>query len=139
MRRLLTLLAATAALAVAPAASAATGLLEQAARSLRSDPVYVSPDAGEHVSPAQERRIENEIAGSRSGPVSIAVLPAAAANEAGGDMTPYWAAPPVFGGYFGGFLPGLLLGGMLGGPFFGSGGGWNGGGGGDFGGGGGDF
>jgi hypothetical protein len=74
----------------------------------------------------------------------------------GGAMTPYWAAPPVFGGYFGGFLPGLLLGEMLmggwgwggygAGPVDTGGSGFDGGdfggggfGGGDFGGGGGDF
>jgi hypothetical protein len=59
----------------------------------------------------------------------------------GGQMVPYYAAPPMFGGYFGGFLPGLLVGELIGGPF-GWGGGWGGGGwgngGGDFGGGG-DF
>ena len=68
-----------------------------------------------------------------------------------GQRIPYYAAPPMFGGYFGGFLPGLLAGQLLAGPF-GWGGGWYGGGsdgsgggdfggfgGGDFGGGGGDF
>jgi hypothetical protein len=72
----------------------------------------------------------------------------------GGQMMPYYYAPPMFGGYFGGFLPGLLIGEMLGGPFgwggpFIGGGGWGDGGsfggdggsfgGGDFGGGFGDF
>jgi hypothetical protein len=31
----------------------------------------------------------------------------------GGGLMPYWAAPPMYGGYFGGFLPGLLLGEMM--------------------------
>jgi hypothetical protein len=72
----------------------------------------------------------------------------------GGQMMPYWAAGPMFGGYFGGFFPGLMLGQLMmggfgfGGPFIGgwgdgggdNGGGGDGGGGGDFGGGGfGDF
>jgi hypothetical protein len=65
----------------------------------------------------------------------------------GGQMMPYYYAPPMFGGYFGGFLPGLLIGEMLGGPFgwggwYGGGGfgagGWGGDGGGGFSGGG-DF
>jgi hypothetical protein len=78
--------------------------------------------------------------------------------EYGGQVVPYWAAPPMFtpffggfwGGFggFGGFLPGLLIGEMLGGGFGGFGGwgdgGWGDGGdgwgGGDFGDGGlGDF
>jgi hypothetical protein len=66
---------------------------------------------------------------------------------AGGQMVPYWAAGPMYGGYFGGFFPGLLLGEMMmgfggfgfGGPFMGGGyyggDGGDGGGGSDFGGG----
>ncbi|MEA2482393.1 MAG: hypothetical protein QOC55_340 [Thermoleophilaceae bacterium] len=52
----------------------------------------------------------------------------------GGQMIPYWAAPPMytpfFGGFwggfggFGGFLPGMLIGEMLGGGFGGGFGGW---------------
>ncbi len=40
----------------------------------------------------------------------------------GGAMTPYWAAPPMYGSYFGGFLPGLLLGELMSGGW-----GWGGG------------
>jgi hypothetical protein len=59
---------------------------------------------------------------------------------AGGAWTPYWAAPPVFGGYFGGFLPGLLLGELLSGGWgFGPGPGYYDVGGNGFDGGGGDF
>jgi hypothetical protein len=64
----------------------------------------------------------------------------------GGQLTPYWAAGPIFGGYFGGFFPGLLVGELITGGFGGSGwggvaGGYDTGSSGDFGGGGdaGDF
>jgi hypothetical protein len=66
--------------------------------------------------------------------------------RAGGQLTPYWAAGPIYGGYFNGFFPGLLLGEMIGGfgGFGGYGGGYSDGGssgdtGSDFGGMGGDF
>jgi hypothetical protein len=35
----------------------------------------------------------------------------------GGQLVPYYYAPPFFGGYFGGFLPGLVAGELLGNPF----------------------
>jgi hypothetical protein len=62
--------------------------------------------------------------------------------RAGGQVVPYWAAGPMYGGYFGGFFPGLLLGELMVGGFggFGYGGYGDGGAGGDMGGGGGgDF
>ena len=61
--------------------------------------------------------------------------------RAGGRLTPYWAAGPMYGGYFGGFFPGFLLGDVLAGGFGGPVGGgdvgsdFGGLGGGDFGGG----
>jgi hypothetical protein len=80
MRRFAVIVAA---LALAPSAQAA-GVLRQAAQALRSDPVYVAPGAEEQVDAA---RVRSEIESSRSGPVYVAVLPASAANEAGGDPT----------------------------------------------------
>src|SRR4051812_21787634 len=63
--------------------------------------------------------------------------------RAGGQLTPYWAAGPMYGGYFGGFFPGLLLGELMVGGFGGYGGYGDASGGsdvgGDFGGMGGDF
>jgi hypothetical protein len=62
-----------------------------------------------------------------------------------GQLTPYWAAGPMYGGYFGGFFPGFLLGELMVGGFGGlgyggdAGGGGGGDTGGDFGGMGGDF
>jgi len=62
--------------------------------------------------------------------------------RAGGQLRPYWAAGPMYGGYFNGFFPGFLLGDLMAGGFGGFGGDYSGGGtdaGGDFGGMGGDF
>jgi hypothetical protein len=70
-----------AALAFVPAAQAA-GVLENAAQQLVNDPVYVAPDAQEHVDAA---RVRQEIQTAGAGPVYVAVLPESAANEAGGD------------------------------------------------------
>ena len=66
---------------LAPAALAA-GVLEHAAQAVEHDPVYVAPNADEHVDPG---RIRHEIAAARPGPMYVAVLPGSAANEAGGD------------------------------------------------------
>ena len=75
-----------AALAFAPGASAAT-FLDQAAEALRSDPVYVHPDAEVSVSDVDAARLRDRIANSNGGPIYIAVVPSAARNEAGGDAT----------------------------------------------------
>jgi hypothetical protein len=74
---------AVVALALVPGAHAA-GVIQQAAAALADDPVYVAPDAEEQV---DAQRVRDEIASSRSGPVYIAILPASAADEAGGDPT----------------------------------------------------
>jgi len=74
---------AVVALALVPAAHA-QGIISAAADSLRTDPVYVSPDAEEQI---DAQRVRDEIASSRSGPVYVAVLPAIAMDEAGGDPT----------------------------------------------------
>ncbi len=84
MRPALIALVVAAGLAVVPAASAA-GVLAHAAAELRTEPVYVDPRVPEHLTPAEVRRVEREIASSRSGPVYVAVLPLAAENESGGD------------------------------------------------------
>src|SRR4051812_49879090 len=84
MRRSTTLLLAFSALAL-PASAHAQSEIQTAAESLRTDPVYVDPEAADKVSPAQERRLEALIAEKRAGPMYIAVLPASALSEAGGD------------------------------------------------------
>ena len=65
--------------------------------------------------------------------------PASRQVRAGGQLTPYWAAGPMYGGYFGGFFPGFLLGDVLTGGFGGPLDGGGGTAGSDFGGMGGDF
>ena len=88
LRLLLACLAAVvAAASAAPVARAALaqGEIAEAAESLRSDPVYVDPDAENALSPSEERRLETRIVDADAGPMYIAVMPAAAAREAGGD------------------------------------------------------
>src|SRR3954447_21845621 len=62
----------------APAARASA--VDDAAQSLRSDPVYVAPDAERRLAPAEERRVEGEIAERGRGRISIAVLPGSAGD-----------------------------------------------------------
>ncbi len=57
--------------------------LDQAASTLRSDPVYVDPDA-ERASQVDTGRLR-ELIRSGDTPIFVAVLPAAAVDEAGGD------------------------------------------------------
>lgn len=59
--------------------------LGAAAESLRSNPVYVDPEAERAISEAQAEDVRRAIAREDAGPLYLAVLPAAAANEAGGD------------------------------------------------------
>jgi hypothetical protein len=73
------------ALTLAPAAAASSSYVDQAATALRSDPVYVHPDATPTISEADADRLRERVATSGAGPAYIAVVPAAARNEAGGD------------------------------------------------------
>jgi hypothetical protein len=59
--------------------------LATAAESLRSDPVYVDPEAERAISDVGAERLRRAIAREDAGPLYLAVLPAAAAGEAGGD------------------------------------------------------
>jgi hypothetical protein len=74
---------ALAALALAAPAAAQDTLLDRTAAELRSDPVYVHPDTN-LVEVDDEQRIERAIDDEARGPLFIAVLPAAAREEAGG-------------------------------------------------------
>jgi len=70
------------------AASAhAQSALENAAQALRDSPVYVDPDAERSLSERPQARLRELIADSGAGPMYIAVLPASARDEAGGDTT----------------------------------------------------
>ena len=65
----------------------AQSALENAAQALRHSPVYVDPDAERSLSERQQARLRELIADSGAGPMYIAVLPASARDEAGGDTT----------------------------------------------------
>ena len=60
-------------------------LVETAVAALRDDPVYVHPQAQDLLSPGEARQLRARIAATGAGPMYIAVLPAVARNEAGGD------------------------------------------------------
>ena len=79
------LLAVLSALLVLAGTAHAQGRLAAAAESLRQDPVYVDPEAERAISERQADRLREAIAREDAGPLYIAFLPAAAANEAGGD------------------------------------------------------
>src|SRR3954452_3764854 len=66
------------ALASPALAQTATGVVDEAARPLRSDPVFVHPDAESKISEAQADRIRQRIRSSDAGPLYVAILPASA-------------------------------------------------------------
>ena len=68
-----------------PAAASAAPFVDQAASALRSDPVYVHPEAKPTISAAEADQLRERIASSNSGPIYIAIVPGAARSEAGGD------------------------------------------------------
>jgi hypothetical protein len=70
-------------LVAAPAA--AQSALESAAQALRDSPVYVDPDAERALSEREQARLRELIADTGAGPMYIAVLPASARDQAGGD------------------------------------------------------
>jgi LPXTG-motif cell wall-anchored protein len=74
-----------AALALAVPAGALVGGIDKAVQGLRSSPVYVDPGARNVLSESDARRIAREIDAKNAGPMYIVVLPAAAADAAGGD------------------------------------------------------
>ena len=75
------------ALAVAAAPARAQDELASAAAALQNDPVYVSPQAADALPPAQADALRRRIQERGATPMYVAVLPAGAENEAGGDMT----------------------------------------------------
>ncbi|MBA3841525.1 MAG: hypothetical protein H0X39_02730 [Actinobacteria bacterium] len=78
------ILIALAALALAPAAAAGT-IIDRAVTGLSSNPVYVDPAATKTITAAQAAAVRQEIETKGDGPIYIAILPAAALDEAGGD------------------------------------------------------
>jgi hypothetical protein len=84
MRRLLALFAPLLlALVLAPAARAGE-IIDRAVQALAADPVYVDPDAEAAIPASDAERLRQEITAKRAGPMYVAILPAAAADEAGG-------------------------------------------------------
>src|SRR3954468_7775095 len=83
-RLVLALLTLAAVLAAAPSAGA-QGVIDTAARALASDPVYVAPDAKPSLTAAEAAALRRRIERGDAGPVYVAILPAAAVDEAGGD------------------------------------------------------
>ncbi len=59
--------------------------LSQAAQALSSSTVYVDPQAEMAISEAEAERLRDRIRSAGAGPLRIAILPARAADEAGGD------------------------------------------------------
>ncbi|MGH9265044.1 MAG: hypothetical protein ACRD1D_10175, partial [Acidimicrobiales bacterium] len=85
MRRLLTAILPTLLLVVlAGPASAQTPVLDRAAQELRRSPVYVDP-AAERAGQVSAERLRERV-GRGDGSLFVAVLPAAATSEAGGDV-----------------------------------------------------
>ena len=80
--RLAPLAALAALLAPAPALA---GEIDDAAESLRSDPVYVDPQAERAISPVEADRLRDRIRTAEAGPLYVAILPQDAVEEAGGD------------------------------------------------------
>ncbi len=60
-------------------------VIDEAATALASNPVYVDPQAEKTITRAQAGAVRKEIVSRGQGPIYIAVLRAAAVNEAGGD------------------------------------------------------
>ena len=73
-----TLLIAVVALLVAAPAAGAQEVIDRAAESLRSDPVYVDPDAESALSAGEEAALERRIAAGDAGTVFVAALPESA-------------------------------------------------------------
>ncbi len=86
-RRLALLAAvAVAALLLFPGSAVAGQYVDAAASGLANDPVYVSPNVSGAPSAADQQQLRDRI-GDAGVPMYIAILPAAAKNEAGGNIT----------------------------------------------------
>ena len=84
--RPLILVALLASLVAAPVALAQGGVIDEAATALRSDSVFVHPDASPGLTQAEADALRARITERDAGPMYIAVLPQRAASEAGGSV-----------------------------------------------------
>jgi hypothetical protein len=85
VKRLLLPACAVAASLVFASTAGAGPILDRAVAALRSDPVYVDPDAELAIGGADQQRLRQTIDTAGAGPVFIAVLPLSAEREAGGN------------------------------------------------------
>ena len=69
------------------AAQSQGGSLARAAEELRSDPVYVDPDAERALTSDEAQRLRDQIRNAKAGPIRVAILPESAKDEAGGDAS----------------------------------------------------
>jgi hypothetical protein len=79
-------IAALLCLLLLPGSARAQGLLDEAARGLESDPVFVHPDAETQLGLEEAQSIRERIRDTGAGPMYIAVMPGAVADEAGGSV-----------------------------------------------------
>jgi hypothetical protein len=70
--------------APAAAQTTSTSAVDEAVQGLRSDPVYVDPDAEAALTDAEADDLRSRIERGDAGPVYVAVLPGSAVDEAGG-------------------------------------------------------
>ena len=84
MRRL-ALLVAVLVLALAAPALAQSDL-DAAGEALKSDPVYVDPDAEAQLSDSDAEELRTRITDADAGPMYVAVMPRSVVNEAGGSI-----------------------------------------------------
>jgi len=85
MRSALVFLLATALAVVAAGPAGAAEELTSAAGALASDPVYVAQAAERAIAEEDAERLRDRIEAKDAGPLYVAILPASAAREAGGD------------------------------------------------------
>jgi hypothetical protein len=83
--RLVLLLAPLLLLLLLPAQARAGELIDRAVEGLRSDNVYVDPEADPTLSAAEADALRDRIVEQRAGPMYVVVAPAEIAGEAGGD------------------------------------------------------
>lgn len=83
-RSLAVILGALLALLLLAPAARAGALVDEAAKALQDDPVYIDPGADQRFSSAVDARVASAVRDA-STPIYLAVLPAEAADEVGGD------------------------------------------------------
>ncbi len=71
--------------ALAPGTARARAIVDGAATALARDPAYVAPDAEHTISPREARDLRRRIEAASAGPIYVAILPARALAEEGGD------------------------------------------------------